>query len=155
MVAIAVISSIVVLVASSALAIHGYRSVSGDFDALVRLVRHLAATASATGVRETSSRGEVTIVINPPRRAGGEQRACLVVLDAPDAEIEPKSQLVSPSAKPTELQFSLVTSKPARTNVAISIYDVKTLTPIARLDAVVPPLHQGFRHRIASFVQRG
>jgi hypothetical protein len=139
---IAIVSTIVILAASGALALYGYRSVAGDLDEVIRIVRGLVATASANVLRQTASRGEITVVFDPPRHDQSGKRTWLVVAEAPDAELEPKSQLIESSERPSEVHFSLRTSKAASTKVAVSIYEADTLTPVGRLDAFVPSANE-------------
>jgi hypothetical protein len=141
---------------ATALCVLGYLSVSGEFDAVIRAVRRIVGTVAATASRYSASSATVAISLKPPGDPEHLRRDWLVVVDAADTKVTPKSQVLTPSrVEPSQLTVTLDDPGPDAIDVAIAVYDKATLTPLAQFDTVVPAAPKpGLLRRLAAFLRR-
>lgn len=130
--------AVVLTLLAVAMAAIGYMSIDGQYDSLLRAARRVTGQADAGGQRNGPGHGQVRVVLTSPAVNGQEADSWLIVLDADDTDIYPKTMLVRATDYPIECQFEVRAETAARINVGIAVFDVATLTPLAQLTATVP-----------------
>jgi len=144
-VVVMLVLSAIVVALSLALAFVGYRSVGGTFASAVAAVRRVVASASAAGRRVDAERAVATLDIRIPHISTYRGAQLLVVADAGDATVSPRTTLIPTQAtgfRDASVTVKLVKPGDAKRNIDFSIYDADTLEPLAHVRTSIGAAHR-------------
>lgn len=129
--------TIAVLAGSFLLGWIGHRSVTGGIVDLRHLIRSILTQVSVQGSK-TQGQATLTLKIDPSDSWTRPQNRWLVVVDAGDLEVNPRSQIVGVS-NDAKLALDVHIDSLAREDVKarVGIYDASTLVPIATDDVLI------------------
>jgi hypothetical protein len=138
-----VVWALITITLSLALGFYGYKSLDGDFEAVLRAGARLVATAHAAAFRSSPSEAMVKVNVDLPTGRALPQGDWLVIADAGNIDVSPRSQVVTPShASLSPITVEIKNPGRERVSVDMAIYDTLTLTSLANLTAHIPAVRR-------------